>query len=126
MKNNIIKCPHCGKPVGEYIIKGSTSSPIGAILTGQPSYKKTVSNIYWREKMGSEGLLCRNCANNLFPEKKAYYVILKKNGHETICYGGADKIGTYTTKASATAKRKELTAKNGLYYFVREKEVKNR
>ena len=57
MINNIIKCPHCGKPVGEYIIKGSISSPIGAILDGQPSYKKPVSNIYWREKMGSEGLL---------------------------------------------------------------------
>lgn len=126
MINNIIKCPHCGKPVGEYIIKGSISSPIGAISDGQPSYKKPVSNIYWREKMGSEGLLCKNCANKLFPEKKAYYVILKKNGHETVCNGGADKAGTYTTKSSAVSKKKELIAKNGLYYIVREKEVTNR
>lgn len=124
--SNIIKCPHCGKIVGEYIIKGTMGSPLGTILMGSPSYKKTVSNIYWREKMGSDGLLCENCAKELFPEKKAYYVILKENGHETICYGGADGSGTHTTKASATATRKELTAKNGLYYIVREKEVTNR
>lgn len=122
----IIKCPHCGKIVGEYIIKGAISSPLGSILTGSPVYKKQVSNIYWREKMGYEGLLCKNCAEKLFPEKKAYYVILKENGHETICYGGADGIGTHTTKASATAIRKKLTVENGLYYFVREKEVTNR
>lgn len=126
MTNNIIKCPHCGKPVGEYIIKGSMSVHIGAILFGQPAYKKPVSNIYWREKMGREGLLCKNCANNLFPEKKAYYVILKENGHEIVCNGGADKSGIYTTKASAVSMRKQLTAKNGKYYFVREKEVNDR
>ena len=120
-----IKCPKCQKVIGRYVTVGGINSPVGYIPTQEPEFNGKQANVWWNGKRGEpSGTLCKECADKMFPEGKAFYVKIVDGTYKGVTIGkGDDGHGTHCTKASAQKLCREMIKKTGRRYIVSERKI---
>lgn len=117
--NNIIRCPLCGKHIGERIVDGYHSlGDLGCATMCHSKYDyRKASHVFW-EQRNRKGTLCRKCAKEKFPEGFTYHVAFNYHGKKTYTYGGVNGSNKFVTRESAEASCKAMNEKHGGIYWV--------
>ena len=106
--NNPVKCPECGKVIGEYILVNSV--PIrgfGSIpcYDAKMDYRKS-SHIGF-----GKGLICKKCAKGFFPEGIAYHVTVAYGKGRITPHFGIKQSGLFATRSEAEEAKKEMAGR---------------
>ena len=119
--DNIIKCPECGKEIGEYVHSGWThgGKHIGKIEMLEPKYnKRKTAHIGF-----GKGLICKSCARRLFPNGKAYAVKVAHGSGWIQPYVGVNRTGFFATKGEAERTASEMNRRPRVCARVEEKDI---
>jgi hypothetical protein len=119
--SNTIKCPECGKEIGEYVQNGWTNCGkyIGNVRMMEQKYnKRKTAHIGF-----GKGLICKSCAKRYFPGGKAYAVkVMHGNGWiQPFC--GIKRTGFFATRDEAEKTATEMNRKPRVYARVEEKDI---
>ena len=119
--SEIIKCPECGKEIGEYVQTGLANGGkyIGKIRMLEPKYnKRKTAHIGF-----GKGLLCKSCARRFFPDGKAYAVKVMYGNGWIQPYVGINQTGFFATKGEAERTASEMNRRPKVYARVEEKAI---
>ena len=103
-QNREIKCPECGKIIGEYVLQFTMSSPLGGI----PFYDSKIDYRKGAHIGFGKGNLCKKCAKRIFPDGVAYKVLIwyVKIWMTPSC--GINHSGLFASKAEAEEAVKDM------------------
>lgn len=117
-----IKCPLCGKEIGDLITDSITHvKGLGAVRNCSQKFDyRKASHVFW-EAGRKSGRLCRKCAVKNFPEHKLYRIAFNYHGKTQYAYGGIDGSTMYRSKEKAESNALIFNKRNpGSSYRVEE------
>lgn len=113
----MVKCPLCGKEIGQYIRESVTGSRLGPIVfhTKKMDYRKS-SKVFWYGRVGGN-YLCKACARTKCPDGQ-YYRVAFFNFHGKKTYTCGENGDKFYTRAKADEMAENQMRKTGSSYWV--------